>query len=67
MNTAKGVHDLTYRIKSEAHLFVISFDPPARPVAPRLLFLPLLVSNTDDCTQEHSFSPFLLTQVVAVP
>lgn len=32
MNTAKGVHDLTYRIKSEAHL-IISFDSSAGPIA----------------------------------
>lgn len=33
MNTAKGVHDLTYRIKSEAHLFITSFNSSARLVA----------------------------------
>lgn len=30
MNNAKGVHDLTYRIKSEAYL-IISFDPQQAP------------------------------------
>lgn len=33
MNTAKGVHDLTYRIKSEAHFFIVSFDSPAGSIA----------------------------------
>lgn len=32
MNTAKGVHDLTYRIKSEAPLSSLFFDPQAHPM-----------------------------------
>lgn len=33
MNTAKGVHDIPYRIESEAHFFVISFDSSACVIA----------------------------------
>lgn len=29
MNTAFGVYDLTLRMKSEAHILIISFDPRA--------------------------------------
>lgn len=41
MNTAKGVHDLTYRIKSEAHFFTTLFDYPASPIAYRLILCAL--------------------------
>lgn len=33
MNTAKGVHDIPYRIKSEAHFSITSFDSSARVIA----------------------------------